>query len=93
MVVSGSCIGAHNTAVYWALHLLGGAYLTDGHGFGTSLHAVHFTGGRYRRHGRPQKDLKMGLHGRFFGNGRPDPACLRVIGPRLPFGIVADEVV
>jgi MFS family permease len=23
MVVSGSCIGAHNTAVYWALHSLG----------------------------------------------------------------------
>src|SRR5215471_4047803 len=23
MVVSGSCIGAHNTAVYWALHALG----------------------------------------------------------------------
>ena len=25
MVVSGSCIGAHNTAVYWALHALGGS--------------------------------------------------------------------
>jgi MFS family permease len=25
MVVSGSCIGAHNTAVYWALHSLGGS--------------------------------------------------------------------
>ncbi|HYY30311.1 MAG TPA: hypothetical protein VE860_20375, partial [Chthoniobacterales bacterium] len=23
MVVSGSCIGAYNTAVYWALHSLG----------------------------------------------------------------------
>ncbi len=23
MVISGSCIGAHNTAVYWALHSLG----------------------------------------------------------------------
>jgi hypothetical protein len=26
------------------------AYLIDGHGFGTSLHAVHLTGGRYRRY-------------------------------------------
>src|SRR5260221_8934903 len=25
MVVSGSCIGAHNTAVYWALNSLGGS--------------------------------------------------------------------
>src|ERR1700757_30549 len=25
MVVSGSCIGAHNTATYWALHSLGGS--------------------------------------------------------------------
>jgi len=25
MVISGSCIGAHNTAVYWALHSLGGS--------------------------------------------------------------------
>jgi MFS family permease len=25
MVVSGSCIGAHNTAIYWALHSLGGS--------------------------------------------------------------------
>jgi hypothetical protein len=23
MVISGTCIGAHNTAVYWALHSLG----------------------------------------------------------------------
>jgi MFS family permease len=27
MVVSGSCIGAHNTAVYWAMHKLGASTL------------------------------------------------------------------
>src|SRR5260370_29404961 len=36
------------------------AYLTDDHGFGTSLHAFHLTGGRYRRYGRPQKDFISG---------------------------------
>ena len=48
MVISGSCIGAHNTAYYWALHSLGWldrAYLIDDHGFGASLHPVHLTGG------------------------------------------------
>src|SRR5271165_1332877 len=35
-------------------------YLTDGHGFGTALHFVHLTGGRHRRHGRPQKDFISG---------------------------------
>jgi hypothetical protein len=33
------------------------ADLTDGHGFGTSHHAVHLTGGRACRHARPQKDF------------------------------------
>jgi MFS family permease len=27
MVISGSCIGAHNTAVYWAMHKLGASTL------------------------------------------------------------------
>src|SRR5271165_195204 len=36
------------------------AYLTDDHGFGTSLHAVHLTGGRHRRYGRSQKDFISG---------------------------------
>src|SRR5271157_5637354 len=35
-------------------------YLTDGHGFGTSLHAVHLTRGRSCRHDRPQKDFISG---------------------------------
>src|SRR5260370_7235874 len=36
------------------------AYLTDDHGFGTSLHAVHLTGGCYLPPRRPPKTFFFG---------------------------------
>src|ERR1700750_2624110 len=60
MVISGSCIGAHNTAVYWAMHKLGAstlhiALMTTVSAL--SLHPVHLARGRHCRHGRSQKDF------------------------------------
>jgi hypothetical protein len=60
MVISGSCIGAHNTAVYWAMHKLGASTLHIA--LMTTVSAlpytpVHLARGRRGRHGRSQKDF------------------------------------
>src|SRR5215510_14570680 len=51
-VISGSCVAAQSTARCYH-----GADLRDGYGFCPSRRPLHLTGGRNRRHRRPQADL------------------------------------